>query len=165
MTVRATARARFRVRVRVSVRVRVRVRARVRFRVRVRVWVRVRVRVRVRFTAGRERPVAPLAAPNFWPARLAPLALLADDCTFLLTTATGSSPSSPPLSVASPRAEILARSVSNWSDSLERGGGASPLPLPSSPLPLPASLRRRSPLPASAPALFLLAVAPKRLPG
>ena len=57
--------------------------------------------------AGRERPVGPVAAPNVWPARLAPLALLADDCTFLLTTATGSSPSKPPLSVASPSAVML----------------------------------------------------------
>ena len=46
--------------------------------------------------AGRERPVGPLAAPNFNPARLAPLALLADDCTLRLTTSTGTSPSSPP---------------------------------------------------------------------
>jgi hypothetical protein len=37
-----------------------------------------------------------LAAPNPLPARLAPLALLADDCTLRLTTFTASSPSSPP---------------------------------------------------------------------
>eukprot|EP00964_Phaeocystis_antarctica_P141807 scaffold106916_cov45-Phaeocystis_antarctica.AAC.1 len=49
--------------------------------------------------AGSEIPVGPLAAPNFWPARLAPLARAADDCTLLLTTVTGSSPSREPVSV------------------------------------------------------------------
>ena len=45
---------------------------------------------------GSVSPVGPLAAPNPLPARLAPLALLADDCTLRLTTSTGTSPSSPP---------------------------------------------------------------------